>query len=237
MGREAQNLVLLFLGLTVGKTALDGTFERYVKPGLQPYLVVSAVVLVALALVAMARDIRTGGATAEDGAGHDHRPSRVLWLLTVPILVVFFLAPPALLPSSSGPSSNIAAAESVRFPPLPAGAAPQLSVYEVAQRATQPDGGGLSGRTITVDGYASPHDGHTEIAQVVIICCAADARTYRMAVAGPAAAQLAAAPPRTWWRVVGTVVDGSATPATGNVPRLQAERATQEAAPANTYGY
>ncbi|MFT4199843.1 TIGR03943 family putative permease subunit [Gordonia sp. (in: high G+C Gram-positive bacteria)] len=234
MGREAQNLVLLCLGLTVLKTTLDGSYERYVKPGMWPYLLASAVVLVVLAAVAIVRDIRAGG-RADDG--HVHGRGALLWLLTVPVLVIFFLAPPSISPARAGTTANISAAESVRFEPLPPGPAPAVPILEVVQRAVQPDGGGLSGRAISIDGYLQPRDGHTELAQVVIICCAADARTYRIELGGPAAATLAAAPARTWWRVVGTVADGSASAERKHIPLLQVTDARQVPAPKNTYGY
>nr|WP_283242166.1 TIGR03943 family protein [Gordonia araii] len=227
---------MLCLGLTVAKTVLDGTFERYVKPSMTPYLLISAAVLVALAVVAIVGDIRAGG-PREEAHGHGHGSGRVLWLLCAPVLVVFFLVPPALVPTSTGTTANVAAAESVVFPPLPPGEVARLSVHEVVQRATQPDGGGLTGRQVSVDGYLLSRDGRAELAQVVIICCAADARTYRVEVTGRGATALGQRAAGTWWRAVGTVVDGSASEQRRRVPQLDVVSVREIAAPKNTYGY
>ncbi|MFT3901269.1 MAG: TIGR03943 family protein [Gordonia sp. (in: high G+C Gram-positive bacteria)] len=234
MGREAQNLVLLCLGITVAKVVLDGSYERYVKPGMWPYLLVSSAVLIVLAVFAIGADVSRGGPPPHD---HAHGRSRVLWLLTVPVLVVLFLAPPALAPARSGTTANVSAADSGELPPLPAGPAPTVGIFDVVQRAISPGGGGLSGRPITLQGFLQPRDGRPELAQVVIICCAADARTYRIELSGPKAQELLTEQPKTWWRMVGTVVDGSTTVARKNVPLFDVTSADEVPAPKNPYGY
>ena len=64
MRRETQNILLVLLGGALLKLALTGTYLRYVKESLQPWLVVTGGVMVVLALVSIARDIRD--ATARD---------------------------------------------------------------------------------------------------------------------------------------------------------------------------
>jgi uncharacterized repeat protein (TIGR03943 family) len=77
MNRVAQNFVLLLIGIAVVKIAADGTYLRYVKPALGPFLLVSGAILVLLALVSLARDLRrmyaaTTGSGSGPGAAADH---------------------------------------------------------------------------------------------------------------------------------------------------------------------
>ena len=51
MRRETQNILLVLLGGALLKLALTGTYLRYVKESLQPWLVVTGGVMVVLALV------------------------------------------------------------------------------------------------------------------------------------------------------------------------------------------
>ncbi|HEX9833947.1 MAG TPA: 50S ribosomal protein L31, partial [Mycobacterium sp.] len=48
----------------------------------------------------------------------------------------------------------------------------------------------LDGRLITVTGFTFKADGRTDLARVVIICCAADATLARIRLSGPAAPQI-----------------------------------------------
>ncbi|MFT3716214.1 MAG: TIGR03943 family protein [Gordonia sp. (in: high G+C Gram-positive bacteria)] len=235
MNRETQNLILLCIGLTVGKVTLDGSYERYVRPVMFPWLLISAIVLVLLALVSIVRDMRPGAHVADDD-GHHHGGGRSLWMLAVPILVVFFLVPPALKPATDR-QSNASATQSLKLDPLPPGPNPKLSVFDVVQRAYQSDGGGLHDTPITLKGTVQHFENHTYLGQIVIICCAADARTFRVEVVGPGAQQMAAAPADSWWELVGVVVDGTATQERHFVPEVTVTEAHPTAAPENPYNY
>ena len=65
MSRETENALLLLVGVSTLIISVTGTFTRYVKPSLLPWLMASAVLLIVLALVSIARDIRSG--PGEDG--------------------------------------------------------------------------------------------------------------------------------------------------------------------------
>lgn len=69
MRRETQNIVLVLLGGALLKIALNGTYLRYVKPALQPWLIVAGAVMVALAAVAIARDIQASRRAAGPRGG------------------------------------------------------------------------------------------------------------------------------------------------------------------------
>ena len=62
MRRETENVVLLIVGVAVAMVTVTGAYTRYVKPGMLPWLAVSAVLLIGLALTVIARDIRGGRA-------------------------------------------------------------------------------------------------------------------------------------------------------------------------------
>lgn len=66
MRRETQNLVLLLIGVSLVMAIVTGSYTRYVKPGMLPWLIGSAATLIGLALVAMASDIRGKAPTARD---------------------------------------------------------------------------------------------------------------------------------------------------------------------------
>ena len=78
MSREAENTLLLLVGIATAMITIGGAFTRYVKPSMLPWLGLTAAVVIGLALVAMAVDIRRGAAHGEDGAAHgehgDHGP-------------------------------------------------------------------------------------------------------------------------------------------------------------------
>jgi len=244
VSRETENAILLLVGLSVAMIAVSGAFTRYVKPGLLPWLVASAALLIVLALWAIVGDIRRGGPrtgdeTCEHPAGHSHRGG-IVWLLTVPVLVLIFVTPPALRPSAAAPSATSVSTTDVvfkeAFPPLPPGEAPELSLPEVLMREFHDTTGSLTNRQITVTGFVL-HEAHggVDLGRVVIICCAADAQLARIHLGGPAAAQAAGLPDNTWLRVVGEVTPPP--PGSARIPTLQATAVTRIDAPPNPYDY
>ena len=72
MRREAQNLLLLLIGTAVLWITLDGSYLRYVKPSLYPFLLISSIGFILLALVAIIRDIRRNTASDEHADMHGH---------------------------------------------------------------------------------------------------------------------------------------------------------------------
>ncbi|MEV6338082.1 TIGR03943 family protein [Nocardia vinacea] len=70
MKRGTQNLLLLLIGGSVLWITLDGSYLRYVKPSLYPFLLISSIGFILLALVAIIRDIRRGTAFDEHANVH-----------------------------------------------------------------------------------------------------------------------------------------------------------------------
>ncbi|OZF55926.1 TIGR03943 family protein [Rhodococcus sp. 14-2470-1b] len=225
MRRETQNVLLLLVGGAMVKISVDGSFLRYVKPSLHPYLLASGIFIVGLAVVAIVRDVRRGG-PADDDHAHSSRP---YWMLLLPAALILFVAPPALDVSSV--SDRVVAAGPVQrtaFPPLPDGEAPEVSLLDVVQRAARDSTGSLDDREITVTGIRVENpDGSVDLARILIICCAADARSIRIHLDRDVEGE--------WLRVRGTV--GESSPETGNIPTMTVTGVEQIDEPENTYAY
>ena len=247
MSREAENTLLLLVGIATAMITIGGAFTRYVKPSMLPWLGLTAAVVIGLALVAMAVDIRRGAAHGDHGdhgdhenpgphGDHTHRGS-VAWLLLLPIVVLIFIAPPALRPQAFPPSVTAVSTDVLRreFPPIPDGRAPEVAVPEVMVRAAQDTAGTLDNRLITVVGFTLREADGIDLGRVAIVCCAADARLARIHLRGPAAAEAAALPDETWVRVEGTVITGSADGDSTSIPTLEVTKVTPIDEPANPY--
>jgi putative membrane protein len=236
MSREAENALLLLVGVATAMITIGGAYTRYVKASLLPWLTVTAVILIGLALVSMAADIRRGSAPDDVHGDHTHRGS-IAWLLLVPIVVLIFITPPALRPGAAAPTVTAVSTEVLRrpFPPLPDGRAPEVSVPDVMIRAAQDTAGTLNDRLITVIGFTLPEADGVDLGRVVIICCAADGQLARIHLRGSTAAELRNYPEETWLRVEGTVIPGEANGDSTSIPTLQVESATRIEAPANAY--
>lgn len=244
MRRETQNVLLLLLGGALLKISLNGQYLRYVKPSLQPWLIACGAVAVGLAAVGILRDLRDRGRHGTDGAGgpdHEHQhSSRSPWLLMLPVLAIFLIAPPALgsdKVTRSGDRSIAAQAPGGRvdadFVALPDEPAPQLTIGDAVTRAVWDDGGSLEGRTIRLVGFAARgDDGVTYLARLVVGCCAADAIPVKVRLDGGVADQYA---PDTWLEVRGEIRSGTATEANGFAPLFAVEAITPVEAPENPY--
>jgi uncharacterized repeat protein (TIGR03943 family) len=233
MSRGTQNTLVLLVGLSTLVMVIKGTYLHFVKPSLLPWLIAAAVVLIALAVASIVRDLRH---TPVDG-GHRHRPWLV-WLLLVPIALTTFVVPPPLGAHGAAPEA-VATTEPVRraFPPLPAGHAPAVSIPDVVMRAAADATNSLEGRLITITGFTLRYPDGTDLGRVVIVCCAADAQLARVHLSGPAVAVAAGYPEDTWLQVEGTVVPGTSVAATNFVPTMAVSKVTRIDKPANTYTY
>jgi uncharacterized repeat protein (TIGR03943 family) len=238
VSRETENTLLLLVGLSAGMITLTGAFTRYVKPALLPWLALTAVLLVGLALVSIAGDIRRGGPRRHEGhpEGHRHRGG-VLWLLVVPVVVLIFITPPALRPMATTGSVTNASNDVARqdFPPLPPGRAPEVSLPQVVMRAANDSSGSLTNRRITVTGFILNEPGGTDLARIVIICCAADAQLARIHLRDVAGNSVFRFADNTWLRVEGEVSPLQRQPNQPPIPTLRAVTVTPVDAPANPY--
>jgi uncharacterized repeat protein (TIGR03943 family) len=234
MSRGTQNTLVLLVGLSAVVMVIKGTYLHFVKPALLPWLLAAAVVLIALAVASIVRDLRH--APTEDH-GHTHRPWLV-WLLLVPIALTTFVVPPPLGAQGTAPET-VAATEPARraFPPLPAGRAPAVPIPDVVMRAAADSANSLDGRLITITGFTLRYPDSTDLGRVVIVCCAADAQLARIHLSGPAVAEAAGYPEDTWLQLEGTLVPGTSSISTNFIPTMAVSRVTRIDKPANTYTY
>jgi uncharacterized repeat protein (TIGR03943 family) len=177
--RRTQGTLLLAVGgmalfLGRGDLALS-----YVRAFVQPLLLASGAVLVALGLAAL----------AAPGAGEGHRGgSRVAWLLVLPPLVLILVGPPPLGSYAAGRRAPISAgAAGGSMPPLeqPVNGAVPMELSEFYYRAVFDERHSLDGVRVRLLGFASPsHDGGYLLARFAMFCCAADAQVVEVAVKG-----------------------------------------------------
>lgn len=230
MSRETENAALLLVGISTGLVTVTGTFTRYVRPSLMPWLLTAAVVLVSFGLTTIINDARGGGGHPHARHhGHGHR-SAMVWILIVPIVVLIFVVPPALGAGRATPDVVAVSSDVLRrpFPPLPARQAPDVSLPNVLERVANDTAHTLDDRLITVTGFVINDHDTRYLARVVIGCCAADAQLARIRLTG-AVSEVASLPDNSWLSAEGTV---SPSP-----PTLSVSRLTRIDSPANTYAY
>ncbi len=237
MSRETENALLLLVGVCTIIITVTGAYTRYVKPSLLPWLVASAVVLIALALVAIARDIRRGTAQRSED-DHGHR-SGVLWLLIVPIALLGFVVPPALGSQSSVRTITEVSTDVLLrpYPPLPDERAPEISLPELLVRNARDSNRSLDNRLVSVTGFTIRDGEDTYLGRIVILCCAADGQLARIRLEGPAADAVKQLPEGAWVRLEGKVPAGQVDSSLKAVPVMRVESAQQIEQPANTYVY
>ena len=182
MRRETQNVLLVLLGGALLKISFTGVYLRYVRPQHQWLLILAGAVMLALAAVSIVREVRGHRLAGHDHAeGHDH-PARSAWLLVLPVLAVFLIAPPALGSESveraaAAPRrlTTTAADGMEQFPPLPAAKVVPLQLSEFAERAAWDSGHSLDGRAVKLTGFVVHEGRNSYVARIAIACCAADA--------------------------------------------------------------
>jgi uncharacterized repeat protein (TIGR03943 family) len=235
--RETTSILLVLVGGALVKITVDGTYLRYVKPTVKPWVLTAGIVMIALALVAIVRDILADRTVAVTD-GH-HHTARWAWLLMLPVLAIFLIAPPALgadsvLRAGNRTAPSVVQQGSAALPPLPKGAAVALSMSEFITRSVWDSSHSLTGRTVALTGFVVHANGSDYVARLVITCCAADATPMKVALTGGQAASLLN---DQWIRVTGRLRAGSATEANGYTPTLTVSGLTLVSAPADPYEY
>ena len=298
MRRETQNILLVLLGGALLKIALNGTYLNYVKPALQPWLVLSGAIMVLLAAVAIVSDIvkarraqtapdpaaapadgdlihtpaadnastGTAGSSSDgaavtpapdrelvlahadggdshshdDGHGHSHGAARSAWMLLMPVLAIFLIAPPALGADSVNRAGGRTVASEQRqdqviktkFPPLPGGSVVPMRMADVATRAAWDSTNSLNGRTLELTGFVVHDEAGVYVARLVITCCAADAMPVKARLVGAEGLV-----DDEWVTVTGTVRPDSAVQADNYVPVFDVTTVKKIGTPSDPYEY
>ena len=238
MRRETQNILLVLLGGALLKIAVNGSFLRYVKPSHQPWLIAAGAAMLALAAVSILRDVLAArrsqsvavGAGGQDTAflddthGHQHQ-SHSAWLLLLPVLAVFLIAPPSLGSDSvtradgrGNPSERIAAGNAAMFPPLEPTGVLSMRMSDFASRSAWDSANSLNGRTVRLVGFVVNQGETTYLARMAIACCAADAFPVKVKMTGEGLPPVLAND--TWVEVDATLQAGTATQSSQYVPTV-----------------
>jgi uncharacterized repeat protein (TIGR03943 family) len=248
--RDTTNVLLILVGGALLKITLNGTYLRYVKPTAKPWVLAAGMIMVGLGIIAIARDSRlpdrdnlvgdhdSDRAGPGDSHGHHHSGGWV-WLLLLPVLAIFLVAPPALGADSVLRAGNRTAPLVVRQEPaafsvLPRGAVVPISMGEFITRSVWDSSGSLVGRTVALTGFVVHDNGIDYVARLVITCCAADATPMKVALTGRRASQL---PDDQWIQATGVLRPGSATETDGYTPTMIVSAVTLVDAPADPYEY
>lgn len=249
MRPATQGLLLAVLGAVLVRLSITDDYLRYVTPWMKWPLLVSGVILVGLAIGPILRVGREdedhhGAAGNEDVAeelgahdgqphGHQHGVPMVTWLLVLPGVITFVVAPPALDSYLAERRAGEAAAvpEPAVVAPLSSSGPTRITVDEFIWRA-QEGGSSMVEQEVRLTGFVSwGEDGQWYLTRMSIGCCAADAVAYRVEVRD------AERPPRDQWvTVVGEHVPGTGTgrPGSGEVA-LAASAVELIDEPAQTY--
>jgi len=199
VSRLTQAVVLMLFGGAILRAATTDLYLRYVKEGLQPFLIAAGVLLVSAAVMT----IKHALSTARDPDDHEHHEPWVGWLLILPVLGLLLVAPPALGSYAAGQAGSVpvAAADNSDYPPLPAGDPAPISLLDYASRALFDGGRSLDKRSLRLTGFVTPApDGKPMLARIVLTCCAADGRPIKLGLTGRAPIEV---PADTWIEVTG----------------------------------
>lgn len=229
LGGQAQAALLFLLGATVLHAGLTDLHLRYVKAGLRPLLLLSGAVLIATAAATVRYEWRR-----PPHPGASHREPRISWLLTLPLLALILVAPPAL-GSYSATHTGTALQKPLGFPELPARGPLRLGVAEYAARAVHDRGRHLRDRPISITGFVATNGTDDPyLVRMGLSCCAADALPVKIALTGEVPPVLR---PDTWLEVTGTYTPRRTKDPVndGPVPYLEVARAVPVPAPADPY--
>ncbi|MDT0305121.1 TIGR03943 family putative permease subunit [Streptomonospora wellingtoniae] len=223
MNRTAQGIVLLLLGAgALSSSAFSDLYLNYVQPGFRPFLIAAGAALGVLGVSVIAGEARAalrglpGPETAPasgsraDSDDHGHGTPRVAWLLLLPVIAVFVVAPPALgsytaenaasapPPSSSGSDGGGDLGDlggSAENGPV------EMKIQEFIGRAWTDEKRTLEGRTVRLTGFAvaNPEGEGWYLARLQMACCAADAIVNRVLITNRPEPE-----EDSWWRVEGT---------------------------------
>lgn len=230
MNRDTQNIVVVLVGAAIIRVAADNTFLEYVRAGLRPWLIAAGVVLTLVGLGGLIRDLLRPRPSHEHGL-------RAGWLLVLPVLAIFIVAPGALgaySASRGGGGIGDAPPDSNGFTPLPAGNPVSDTIRDFSQRALWDNARTLHGRRVELTGFVTPRNAHTiYLTRMLITCCAADASPIRITVTG----SIRHHPANTWLTITGTYVGIDHTNLAGSdpIPIVHADSVSVIKPPTNPY--
>ena len=244
MRRDVQAIILILVGGAVLRITIGDTFLNYVQEAMRPWLLLSGGILVVLGVLALIDVLRKGRAADDeqtphdephehdDGHGHSHGGPRAAWLLLLPVLAIFLIAPPALgAYAAARDLTNSAPTSEAKAPPLPPGDPAQVTVAEYVGRAVWDDGLTLVDRTVEMTGFVTPDPaGGWWITRMAVACCAADAIASKVKVL-----EAPDLPADTWVTITGRWVPGGGTKTDTAIPLIEVLTLEEVPQPKNPY--
>jgi uncharacterized repeat protein (TIGR03943 family) len=225
--KPAAGTLTALVGLLTMRLTVDGSFQRYVRTSMRPWLLIAGVALLALGIVAIAIGIRTPAEPADD----DDHGIGVGWLLLVPVVALLLVAPPTL--GSFGVDRSTAirvTAGRSSLPPLAPSDQPiPMTLQEYTERSFDHAGASMRNAVISLTGFVANGATATSfrLARYQISCCAADAAAAVVKVIGFSGS----APPRDQW----LTVTGRVSSVEGEDPVLRATTVRDISAPEDPY--
>jgi uncharacterized repeat protein (TIGR03943 family) len=235
---DASDALTMLAGTMLLAVGASDLHLRYVKPEMQPLLLVSGAVLLGLGLRGVLRVVREQLArrAGEREAGeHQHALASSSWLIALPFVVLVLVAPPSLGSYAAARSETRIAEPTVDLPSLPSprDGAVDLTLTDYYTRVLyEPES--LEGARVRLVGFVTPVGGRWYVTRMSLSCCAADGRPVKVLTAGPESADLPEAD--SWVEVVGRVVEPERPP--GDViavPTLEVEALRSVEAPTDQY--
>jgi uncharacterized repeat protein (TIGR03943 family) len=169
-------------------------------------------------------------ARADDIDGHRDAGPRIAWLLLLPVLTIFVVAPPPLGAFAAGRGTSSVPPPAAALPALK-GDPTDLDVVEFVVRAVWDDEETLKGHRVRMTGFVTEAPGGGwYLTRMMISCCAADAQPFMI--------KTVAAPPfpaDTWVQLVGEWVPGGGTHRSDAIPLIKVESVVKVQQPANPY--
>jgi uncharacterized repeat protein (TIGR03943 family) len=224
----AGGTISLLVGAVLMRLTVTGTYRRYVRGGMGPWLAAAAVAVIVIGIVTVARAIRSTPPIDPDRSHGAHVGAG--WLLLAPISALLLVAPPTLgsFGVDRGATVDIRAGAAV-FDPLPADApARPMTLLEFGQRSFDRDGTSLRGASVLLTGFvAGTGEGSFPLARYQIACCAADATPVVIRIVGVAGDR----PARDQW----VTVTGTFAGIVDDVPELAATSVVEIPAPEDPY--
>jgi uncharacterized repeat protein (TIGR03943 family) len=221
VNRPAQAIILTAIGGVALRVGITDEYTRYVNEWMRWPLVVSGVLLVALAFTSLLRRY-----------DDDHPTTPAAWALLIPVVVAFVVQPPALGSYVAERRVNDVAATSydqASVVQLADGETADLLVSEFVALASS-YGEVLEDHEVRLRGFVTRDEDGWYVTRLTMRCCAADASAFRVRVDG------AESPPEEQWvEVVGTWVEGTGAADQSEPPTITASDVTQVPEPKQHY--
>jgi uncharacterized repeat protein (TIGR03943 family) len=241
MTREVQAVILVLVGSAIIRITIDDTFLNYVKEGMRPWLLLTGGALIVMGVLAIVdvfrreRSVNVDQDVPNDHEDHSHHGPRSAWLLLLPVLAIFLVAPPALGSFAAARDLTNSSPSAAVAPPLPPGDPVEVYVSDYVNRAVWDFGKTLAGRTVEITGFVVPNpEGGWWLTRMSLACCAADAFAGKIQIVDPPEGW-EDPPADTWTVVTGEWVPGGGTNSDTAIPLLSAENIVQIEQPVNPY--